>query len=859
VQRAEANPPVPDVRPAAKASKAAKAGSSGNFGKQVNGLAALQKCASGQRGEAWPKDLLEAVKHVKDAKVTTAKLGGKESCFGGLLNRTVGDSSPAIVYKGVTFVIQNVNGKHMVVAQGGRPDVNARAITQNFLSELKKAIDASTTGAAVDGADETNKTVEVNNSTVKITGGIELEFPGPAGSGETLSLLRDSSGGIIINPEKMKTTGSPEEKFVETIKMFKDDGQIGRLKRGISAMGEEKPSGDENFSASFDSRSIEEVAELVGTDVEGPRDDKGDAPLQSVLCDQLKDATNQIGNVPPEKLRQRTFNKGMTKLDKQLGGNDGDGSCAHTFLRAIRMAKDDASVPELYKALGRTLPPGIKDEALKGIVRMGRDLLSVATLESNDEENLPAAMAGLASELTRKPVAVLRPSGEDGKLAGSIFCGYNKEPTRLSSVDPNEAKSQIPKDAIALQLSPGSSGPSPESSESPTPSPTKQQWGTITGCKGTKVQFTAFDLRRDEQMRGEFVPQCTNIEASQWSDHQANGNCAIYSIHDAMAMVDGKNTADSACTNLRQRMYDVARKEFNEECGKFDPVINQNLLLNITRDRMKKQLGGDTTANLTSKDRAAILAEYNRLLPGGKLTLDMKPSSGRGEAFNALIGKAFEIATISTNKSWMDTSTVSCAAKALNRPILVISAEDSEHDATKATAYRLFSTNGDETILTAGDDGVLSLVKEGSEAVHPQIPQSALIIGKLPQHFVGPSELRETVPGHEINVKGEGRLGVGEHTFGVIFPAEIWEGGRQPAWITTPPPAAAAEVVDDIEGEDGGEAGEHGDEVAGEGDVEAHPPAAAGEGLAGLGGGDGDGGGGGGGPPGAHPPGEEGA
>ncbi|MDR2435728.1 MAG: hypothetical protein LBD33_00195, partial [Puniceicoccales bacterium] len=369
--------------PAAAPERADQAAADSNLLKQINAMAALQRSAGKIPGDDWPPELLEAAKKIPGAKVIrTASADGS----GGLLSRRPGflkstpfGGSQAIVYKGVTFIIQNVNGKRMVVAHG-KGDVSPRQITHEFLQKLQNTQSRVAAGTA--GAND----FTIRDSVVTV-GGIELEFPAPRAE---ISLTKSENSCLAFSPERLKDSNSQEAKLADEIRSLAGTNPaFAELQKQI---------GSESSSSSMPpgeyARQLQNIAGLFHSPVQ--------ASPHVPDTDRFLSAMN--GAAPTTR-----FNNARKQLDGLLGGGTDKCDRADILLRAINVsgpkAEPDAII-RMYKTLGGTLPEYITEGEIGKFVAMGKDAVAIANGRDASKSEFQNAMARLTSEQEGKPVAL---------------------------------------------------------------------------------------------------------------------------------------------------------------------------------------------------------------------------------------------------------------------------------------------------------------------------------------------------------------------------------------------------------------------------------------------------------------------
>ncbi|MDR2721175.1 MAG: hypothetical protein LBB15_02710, partial [Puniceicoccales bacterium] len=382
-----------------QANKLARTGNNSNLHRQIDGMAALQRSAEKTPGKDWPPEFLEIARKVPDAKVvkitSTNEPGGVSNRFLARARSAMSGSkaTQAITYKGVTFVIQEVNGKNVVVASG-KDGTPIREISQEFLKELEKAQNQGGAGEADGGG-----LLTVKNSAVSI-GDVEIQFPTPKA---TLSVRQDGSSHLMLDPARLKNDQSEEAKFAKRVAALSGESAES-LSREIGLM-KAANIGPEDWedvgNLAFKRDQLAKVANLLQNPVE-------------VKKPPIADAGAFLENVGARNVEE-TFNEAREHLNKLLCGNEGT-DCADTLLRAISLTKngenaDTGEILEMYEALGGELGCLTNGEFEK-IVAMGRDIHTIATGEDASAEKFQDAMARLRSEQQQTPVVLVRQGGD---------------------------------------------------------------------------------------------------------------------------------------------------------------------------------------------------------------------------------------------------------------------------------------------------------------------------------------------------------------------------------------------------------------------------------------------------------------
>jgi hypothetical protein len=409
---------------------------------------------------------------------------------------------------------------------------------------------------------------------------------------------------------------------------------------------------------------------------------------------------------------------------------------------------------------------------------MGKDAVAIANGRDASKSEFQNAMARLTSEQEGKPVALVQKQSDGDQYAIRIFKGYRQEIETYASVNSDDKSGKIPSNADIYEIAEGDDDSAWKKSD---PSGT-----------GGAVQIVRLEGYSDS-MKADFVPTCPKI--TNWEDNKANGNCAMYALHDALAKVSAEEAADAA-SNLRQQMYGKIRTEFDGNCGRFNPAVKPNLLLNIARRHMlsEGQIQSDK-GGFDEADLGAILAEYNKI-EGTSFALD---TAVGGLHFKNLMQQAFKVVAISTDKAWIDVEDLKYAARALGRDIVVL---DTQGEGRQIAAYRVIRANGDELCYGVGDNDAMGDLKEGGAIAGPErtaedaraaaadyrIPQNALVIAKFSNHFIGPTELKDKDAEHKLQDQKGNKIGVGEgHALKDLIPTDKWADGAHPGWLNPPP------------------------------------------------------------------------
>jgi hypothetical protein len=462
-------------------------------------------------------------------------------------------------------------------------------------------------------------------------------------------------------------------------------------------------------------------------------------------------------------------------LNELLGGEAMGHDRADIFLRAINALKPNVSadaIVEMYASLGGPPLGCMISGELEKIIEMGRDACAVADATGSSDNTVQEAMARLVSEEQGKPVVLAREGG-GGQCAVKIFKGYGQEVETRENVSADGLADAIPSNAIAIKV--------PElkaaGMESELPSTTPSTAGTKPTCRAiegkSRGEVRVVKLNGyNESMKAAFNPTCPEIRNGEWDRNKANGNCAIFALHDALEKADGGN--GNPAGDLRRQMYAKIREEFDANCGQFAPCVDENLLLNIAfRFAQDRELLSSSRGGFVDEDLRAICAEYNRIAETN-LTLDGKGQPPSNLPFANLIRKAFKVVTISTDKAWIDVEDLKYAARVLHRAIVVL---DTQNDGSKIACYRVICANGDELFYKAEEDGKMGDLDADKTVAHPddetleyanirarayKVPRNALIIAKFKNHFIGPTELENPDTIHKLVTQNGQRLGIEE-------------------------------------------------------------------------------------------------
>jgi hypothetical protein len=749
----------------------------------------VQQEEAGVDSERWPNRVITAARQIQTTEPSL--LSRISSKFDARHGASVSFNKRTITYKGVKFTLQNVNGKLIIVCSSKTVSGAAmRAIAAEFQEKLQEKLGENGNFA---GNKLTITTATDGNVTT-------IVFPREIGEAEIIKLQADRSGNLVISPQALGNPNSAESKFMTQLSQFggkEFEGlhrQLTRLKGG----GPFNPDKDhQTFQLDSDNlwKAVELLENPVEVSVKPAADDGGNDDPQGLLQSAMAiikpdddvstiSTAGRIADVIGS--QQAIFAEAKAKLLAPYLGGRGEGESADIFLRAIQLAKNKDNVSEvfgIYKSLGGEIPENMTESSLALLLRIGRDILALAKWD-NANSNAKAPLGRLISQLAKQPIAIQK---EAGSAIVTLFGGYANAEQEIDC-----KTTQIPQNALTLTLSNG-----------------KFESGAaeISGTRiasGGDIFVPSIDLLMGGQLRvfagasgteatdkGEawdgnvMTLQPAPIAERGWERHKANGNCAIYAIHDSAqqaglisnADTDNEWQREGNYQNLRNLAKDKALENFRALCPKGikdnedrQPDINADVFLGAAYAvAAGKGLIRSGQGHFMEQDMLEIANLYNQNYNSNEQIGHLTPR------IRALCDVAFHAITLGTDQSWVDIESMKYLAQALGKQIVVVDAQSGD----QIGGYRIFQPDGGCFVYGAEQNCGIGKFKysNGEKSQTDEktliIDDNPIVIVKTANHYLGISEVRV-----RANAKNPIKLPNGN-------PLKVPAEGDNDAWIKT--------------------------------------------------------------------------